>query len=99
MQGLMQQAREIVELAATMNAAPAPCASCTRLGYPCFWHGGVAPLIRKRRMTRAQWLALQHDLRERTRERELQDRDMEDWRETEGRPMPYSVQVARGYAE
>lgn len=97
MDSLMQQAREIVELAAAMNATPAPCTSCTRLGYPCFWHGGTERLIRSRRLNRAQWKALQHDARERARERELQARDMEDFREAVGYTMPYSEQVARGY--
>ena len=95
MQSLIEQATEIVALGAKMQA-PAntmPCA-CTAMN-ACWYHRDG--LIRSRRMTRAQWLALGHEMRERAREREIQDQREEDFRETYGYAMPYSMRLAAGH--
>ena len=62
----------------------------------CFWHR--TDLIKSRRMTRAQWLALGHEMREHAREREQQERDEENFREHYGYAMPYSARLEAGRA-
>lgn len=96
MQSLMQQTSEIVALAGAMNAPqPKTCAVCTDV--PCWYHRDE--LIRSRRLTRAQWQAMRHRNRQAAYEREQQDRDLENFRESAGYEMPYSMRLAAGYAD
>lgn len=91
---LLDQTRAIAALAADMNK-PRPCARCAE-GF-CFWHH--TDHIQTRTMTRAQWLALRHRTRERLHQLHEQERDMDNWRESAGYEMPFSVAQERGYVE
>lgn len=95
MQSLIEQAAEIVALGAKMQtpANTMPCA-CTAMN-ACWYHRDG--LIRSRRMTRAQWAMQEHTRRQRRFEREQQERDEENFRETYGYAMPYSMRLAAGH--
>ena len=96
MQSLMQQTQAIAALAADMNQPATACCHCTPLR-ACWYHRRDA--IRTRRMTRAQWLTLRHEQREHLRELDAQERDEDEWRNSTGYAMPYSVRLSKGYAE
>ena len=94
---LIQQSADIASLGHTLYAHnDEPCPRCTAM-FACWLH--KPELIRTRRMTRGAWWTEQHMRRLRRWESEQQARDIENFRETHGYEMPYSIAHSLGYAE
>lgn len=97
---LIEQAADIVSLGHTLYSSnDEPCPRC-KPEKGCWLHPAhPMNLIRARRMSRDTYRAYRHLLRERDYQAREQERDIENFRETHGYEMPYSIAYHKGYVE